>query len=69
MKKQKVCSAPNKETLEKLINEFYFSDNYKITDDNKLNNTRFTEDRVLDINNKTLIEFKKNRWSFYLIKQ
>ena len=31
-----ICSAPTKDNLIKLINEFYRSENYVITNDNKV---------------------------------
>ena len=41
-----ICSAPTKDNLVKLINEFYCSENYVITEDNKVYNTKL--DRFID---------------------
>ena len=52
-----ICSAPTKEKLLILINEFYCSENYVITEDNKVYNTKL--DRFID---NGIIEFKRNRY-------
>ena len=48
----KVCSSGTKENLLKLINEFYFTSNCIITDENKVVNTKL---------NKELGEVKQER--------
>ena len=58
-----ICSAPTKDNLEKLINEFYCSENYVITEDNKVYNTKL--DRFID---NGIIEFKRNRYYYRIIK-
>ena len=58
-----ICSAPTKENLVKLINEFYFSENYVITEDNKVYNTKL--DKFIDGG---IIEFKRNRYYYRIIK-
>lgn len=58
-----ICSAPTKDNLIKLINEFYRSENYIITEDNKVYNTylnMFIENGI--------IEFKKNRYYYRIVK-
>ena len=58
-----ICSAPTKENLVKLINEFYCSKNYVITEDNKVYNTKL--DRFID---NGIIEFKRNRYYYRIQK-
>ena len=58
-----ICSAPTKDNLIKLINEFYCSKNYVITEDNKVYNTKL--DRFID---NGIIEFKRNRYYYRIIK-
>ena len=58
-----ICSAPTKDNLIKLINEFYRSENYVITEDNKVYNTKL--DRFID---NGIIEFKRNRYYYRIIK-
>lgn len=53
-----VCSAGSKEDLQKMINEYYYSENYIITDEGKIYNTK--TDKTLD----GKVVFKKNRWRF-----
>ena len=58
-----ICSSPTKDNLVKLINEFYCSENYVITEDNKVYNTKL--DRFID---NGIIEFKRNRYYYRIIK-
>ena len=58
-----ICSAPTKDNLIKLINEFYCSENYVIAEDNKVYNTKL--DRFID---NGIIEFKRNRYYYRIIK-
>ena len=58
-----ICSAPTKDNLVKLINEFYRSENYIITDDNKVYNTYLN----MFIDN-GIIEFKNNKYYYRIIK-
>jgi len=41
-----LASAGSKENLQEIINKFYFSTNYIITEDNKVYNTKF--DKTLE---------------------
>ena len=52
-----IASAGTKEDLEKIINEYYFSTNYIITENNDVYNTK--NECTLDNVN---VEVKKNRW-------
>lgn len=54
-----LASAGTKEQLEKLINEFYCSNNYIITEDNLIYNTK--KEKVLD---GVKITVSRNRWRF-----
>lgn len=54
-----IASTGTKEDLEKMINEYYFSTNYIITDNNEVYNIK--KERVLD---GVKVEFKRNRWNF-----
>ena len=58
-----ICSAPTKDNLVKMINEFYCSENYVITEDNKVYNTKL--DKFIDGG---IIEFKRNRYYYRIIK-
>ena len=58
-----ICSAPTKDNLVKLINEFYRSENYIITEDNKVYNTYLN----MFIDN-GIIEFKNNRYYYRIQK-
>ena len=59
MKTYCICSAPTKSDLEKLINKYFCSTNYVITDDNKLYNTKM--EKCFD---RYIIQEKKSRWQF-----
>lgn len=54
-----IASAGTKEELGKMINEYYFSTNYIITENNEIYNTK--KECVLD---SVKVEFKRNRWKF-----
>lgn len=59
MKFKVYASAPTKGELEKLINDFYCSKNYTITEDNTIYNTK--TGKTIDT---MVIRVKKNRWQF-----
>ena len=52
-----VFSAGNKEDLTAMINEYYYSKNYIITEDNRIYNT--AKEKFLD---GMKVVFKRNRW-------
>jgi hypothetical protein len=52
-------STGSKSDLEKMINEYFYSENYVITDDNRVYNSKL--DKYLD---DYIIQKKKSRWSF-----
>lgn len=54
-----IMSAGTKQDLEKMINEYYFSTNYIITEDNQVYNTK--KETVLE---GVKVEFKHKRWKF-----
>lgn len=58
MKKQTVMSCGSKEVLTAMINQYYYSTNYIITEDNRIYNK--AKDSYLD---GMIVEFKRNRWS------
>lgn len=60
--KKIIASAPTKEDLEKMINEFYVSDNYIITDENKVYNKKLN--KTLD---SVCVEFRRKRYYFKFI--
>lgn len=64
MKTKSICSATSKEDLEKMINEYYYSENYVITEDCRVYN-RKTE-KYLD---NFIVQEKKLRWSFRRIEE
>lgn len=57
-----IASAGTKEDLEEMINKYYFSTNYMITENNEVFNTK--KDKVLD---DVKVENKKGRWRFIRI--
>lgn len=57
-----IASAGTKKELEKMINEYYFSKNYTITDQNEVYNT--VKEKILD---GVRVENKRNRWRFVRI--
>ena len=59
MKSKCLISSLSKEELQKQINKFYYSENYIITDDNRVYNTKL--EKYLD-NNKLIITAKNDRW-------
>lgn len=52
-------STGSKADLEKMINEYFYSENYVITEDNRVYNSKL--DKYLD---DYIIQEKKSRWSF-----
>lgn len=58
MKTKTVMSAGSKEDLAIMINQYYYSTNYIITDDNRIYNK--VKNSYLD---GMTVEFKRNRWS------
>ena len=64
--KTKLASSATKDGLEQLINEFYFSKNYKITEDNLLSNDLLSEEKLQRINNQVGVKKIRNRWVFYI---
>ena len=66
MKERKLATAGTKEDLERLINEFYCSKNYKITEDSLLSNDLLSEEKLQRINNQVGVKKVKNRWIFYI---
>lgn len=59
MKFKCIMSAPTKEELVKMINEYFYSSNYIITDDGKIYNTKTKQ--TLDY----LYQVKRNRHGVY----
>lgn len=64
MKTKCVFSTGSKEDLERMINQYFYSENYIITEDNRVYN-RKTE-KYLD---GFIIQEKKSRWSFRRIEE
>lgn len=60
--KKLLASAVDKENLEKLINEFYCSENYIITEDNQIYNTK-TKKTITSVK----VVVKKSRWRLEMI--
>ena len=65
MKTYCICSAPTKADLEKMINKYFFSENYVITEDNKVYNTK--TERYYPAESAVVVE-KKGRWQFRRIE-
>ena len=61
MKTYCICSAPTKEELQTMINRYFYSKNYVITDDNKVYNTKLEKYYPED---DAIIVVKKGRWQF-----
>ena len=60
-----LASAPSREKLEELINRFFYSKNYIITDDNTVTNELRTADQLARFNQVYSVKNQKNRWHFY----
>jgi hypothetical protein len=62
MKAQLLATAQTKEKLQGMINKFYYSENWIITDDNRAYNSKLNKyaEGVQIIN-------KKNRWRFEMV--
>lgn len=60
----KLASSNTKLGLQELINEFYFSKNYVITEDNLLQNEQLSKEKLEKINRTVKIEKIRNRWVF-----
>ena len=56
--KKLICSASTKEELEKMINAYYYSKNYIITDDMKVYNTK--TEKYID----NIVRVSRGRWRF-----
>lgn len=56
-----IASAGNKKSLQKLINEFYFSDNWIIDEENKIFNTKLNK-----FASGVKVENKGKRWRFVM---
>ena len=61
MKTYCICSASTKSDLEKLINNYFLSKNYVITEDNRVYNTK--TEKYFSSETYIVVE-RKNRWSF-----
>jgi len=60
MKGKLICSAGNKEDLQRMINRYYYSENYIITEDMRAYNTK--TGRYSD----NMVTIKRGRWRFEL---
>ncbi len=65
MKTSCICSAPTKADLEKQINAYFLSENYVITDDNRVYNTK--TEKYWNPNSAIVVE-KNGRWQFRRIE-
>ena len=65
MKTSCICSASTKADLEKLINNYFLSENYVITDDNKVYNTK--TGKYWSSETAIVVE-KKGKWQFRRIE-
>ena len=65
MKTSCICSAPTKADLEKQINAYFLSENYVITNDNMVYNTK--TEKYWNPNSAIVVE-KKGRWQFRRIE-
>ena len=65
MKTYCICSAPTKEELQTMINRYFFSESYIITDDNKVYNTKLN--RYYPEEAAIIVE-RKGRWQFRRIE-
>jgi hypothetical protein len=57
-----LASAGSKKNLQKMINEFYFSDNWIIDEENKIFNTKLNK-----FASGVKVEKKGKRWRFVMI--
>ena len=61
MKTYCICSAATKSDLEKQINRYFYSENYIITDDNRVYNTKMGKYYPSE---SAIVVEKKGRWQF-----
>ena len=59
-----IASSTSKKGLEKLINKYFYSDFYKILNDNSLFNPTHSKEKNNEINQKFCVVEKKGRWRF-----
>lgn len=57
-----IASAASKEALEAIINRYYYSSHYTITDDNRVYNGKLGECLT-----GVKVEIKKGRWRFVMV--
>ena len=60
----KLATSNTKKGLEKLINEFYCSQNYRIGEDNLLYNEKLSSERLEKVNNTVKVEQVLGGWLF-----
>ena len=60
--RQLICSAPTRPMMEKMINNYYYSNSYRIQDDGTVFNAK--KNAVLD---SVMVEQRRGRWRFGLI--
>lgn len=65
MGKRLMATSPTREGLQKLVNEFYFSTNYIINNDNKLDNINLSTEKLSKINDRVEIKNTLSGWYFY----
>ena len=59
-----LATSPTKEGIIKLINEFYFSNNYYLDEDLKLKNDILSEEKLKKINNTVKVEARLSGYYF-----
>lgn len=59
-----IATSPSKEGIIKLINEFYFSENYYLDKNLKLKNDILSEEKLKKINNTVKVEARLSGYYF-----
>ena len=59
-----LATSPSKKGIIKLINEFYFSENYYLDKDLKLKNDNLSEEKLKKINDTVKVEARLNGYYF-----
>ena len=63
-----LATAPTKEGIIKLINEFYISKNYYLDENLKLKNDILSEEKLKKINNSVKVEARITGYYFFMTK-
>lgn len=61
-----IATASTKDALERLINKYFYSSGYTVTDDKKIYDSELSSDKLAKLNTAYSIVVKSGRWQFKL---